>query len=291
MEDLFHINKQILGVIGHPIKHTFSPFIHNKAAQILDLDMLYLPFDVPPSSLKDALKGMIALGLKGFNVTIPHKESIIPYLHHLSEEASIVGSINTIVNDHNELAGYNTDVHGIYESLLPFKDDISGKSATVLGAGGTARAVIFCLIRHFKVSSIHLVNRTVQRAETLKDYFIDSMRYEDITVYELVPPDLVSLLQRSKLIINTTQLGMYPEIDDSPITHKEAFTKDQIVFDAIYNPLKTVFLKMAEEQGATAINGIKMLTHQAAKSFELWTGIQMPVDKILEEITNYYKES
>ena len=178
MKNLFHTNTKIIGLLGHPIKHSFSPFIHNLACQILELDYVYLPLDVMSSSLKNALKGIVALNIKGFNVTIPHKEKMLSYVHQSSEEATICGAVNTVVNDMGKLYGYNTDVYGILETLLPYKDEIINNEVTLFGAGGAARSVIYTLARHFRPSRINIVNRTEQRAETLKEYFNEKMKYE-----------------------------------------------------------------------------------------------------------------
>ncbi len=287
MNDSFHINTMVFGLVGHPIKQSFSPFIHNVAGELLNLDIIYLPFDVPAANLKDAMKGIVALGIKGFNVTLPHKENIINYLHMVSEEASLIGSVNTVVNDLGKLSGYNTDVHGIIETLAPYKDELVGKTVTIIGAGGSARAAIYALIRNFKPSFINIVNRTEQRAESLKEYFINSMNFDQFRTYELFPPDLIDVFQQSKLIINATQAGMVPDIEDSPVELPEAFNKDQIVFDFVYNPLKTRLMSIAESQGATTINGVRMLIAQAAKSFELWTTKEMPVEKIENALIGY----
>jgi shikimate dehydrogenase len=287
MKNSLHNNTKLLGLIGHPIKQSYSPLIHNIASEMLGLEYIYLPFDVPSSSLKNAIKGMVALGIKGFNVTIPHKESILGYMNNLSEEASIIGSINTIVNDMGKLVGYNTDAAGIIETLLPFKESLTGNEVTVLGSGGSARAVIYVLIRYIKPSRINIVNRTEQRAETIRSYFSEKMKYDQFKVYELFPPELLDVLKNSAAIINATSVGMFPEIDDSIITQSSVFVKEQLVFDLIYNPTKTKLLKLAESEGAIAVNGIKTLVYQAAKSFELWTNHEMPVDKISDVITAY----
>ncbi len=171
MRNSFHLNTQIVGLLGHPIKHTFSPFIHNIAFEITKLDYIYLPFDVPPSNLKNAIKGIIALGLKGYNVTIPHKEKMMEFMNNISEEASIVGSVNTVVNEMGKLSGYNTDVTGIHETLNPYKKSLSGETVSIVGSGGAARAVVYTLIRHFKPKKIFLINRTEQRAEGIKKLF------------------------------------------------------------------------------------------------------------------------
>jgi shikimate dehydrogenase len=284
MKDSFHLNTKIIGLLGHPIKQSYSPFIHNVTVELKKLDYIYLPFDVPAANLKNALKGMIALDIKGFNITIPHKENILQFMNDVSEEASIIGSVNTVVNDDGKLTGYNTDINGILESLNPYKDDILGREVSVIGAGGSARAVIYTLIRYFKPAMIHIVNRTEQRAEALKKYFSDKMKYDGIKTKELFPPDLVGIFSNSKLIINATPVGMYPGQDDIVTSLENSFIKDQIVFDLVYNPPQTKLLKLAASRGAIPISGLKMLVHQAAKSFELWTNEEMPFDQIYKSL-------
>ncbi len=284
MKNTFHVNTRLIGLIGHPIKHTYSPFIHNITLELKKMDYIYLPFDVPAANLKNAVKGMVALGIKGFNVTIPHKENIMQLMNNISEEASIIGSINTVVNELGKLTGYNTDVNGILETLNPFKDQIAGQEISVVGAGGAARAVIYCLIRYFKPKVIHIINRTEQRAEALKTYFSDKMKFDLFRAHELFPPELVDIFNNSKLIVNASSVGMFPENDDVITTLTKSFTKDQIVFDLVYNPARTKLLEIASSEGAIALDGIKMLIHQAARSFELWTGEQMPVENIYKSL-------
>ncbi|MHB9039042.1 MAG: shikimate dehydrogenase [Melioribacteraceae bacterium] len=286
-QNKFNHNTKIIGVIGHPIKQSYSPLMHNIAFEIAGLNFIYLPFDVPSNSLKDAMKGMIALGIKGFNVTLPLKEKILPLLKDVSEEANIIGAVNTVVNDDGILRGYNTDVAGIVESLNPFKDEIAGAKISVIGTGGAARSVVYALIRTFKVGQINIINRTEQTAESLKEYFSVKMIHNDFKAHALVPPDLVETFRNSKLIINTTPMGMFPDIDDSATTIKDSFMKGQIVFDVVYNPVKTKLLRLAESQGATIITGLKMFVEQGAKAFELWTGEQMEKEKVYRAIESY----
>ncbi len=290
MRDSFLANTELIGLIGHPIKHSYSPFIQNFALEQMNLDYVYLPFDVPSENLKAAVNGVLALGLKGLNVTLPHKEKIIKFLDEVSEEASIIGAVNTIVNDHGKLMGYNTDAFGILETLLPFKEKISGAKATVIGAGGSARAVIYTLLRYFKPEEINIINRTQQKADTLANDFSLKMRYDLFHTFELFPPDNVGTLRDSKLIVNATTIGMYPEIEDTITDIDDSFNEDQIVFDLIYNPTKTKFLKTAEMQGAKVVGGLKMLIAQAAKSFKLWTGLDMPVEVIADSLQEYIKQ-
>lgn len=284
MKNSFYANTKLIGLIGHPIKHSYSPFIHNVASQLKSVDYIYLPFDVVSDNLESALKGVIALGIDGLNVTIPHKERIIKYLDELSEATSMIGAANTIVNEHGKLKGYNTDIHGIVESLSEYKDRIAGAEVSVIGAGGGARAVIYTLIRYFKPKRINIINRTIQRADTLQNYFTEKMRFDNIKTKDLFPPELTETFYRSKLIINSTSIGMFPHFEDTPTDLSESFHEDQIVFDMIYNPTETKFLKLAKSQGAATLGGMKMLIYQAAKSFELWTGEQMPVQELTRSL-------
>ena len=284
MQNSFYTNTKLIGLVGHPIKQSYSPFIHNIAAQFKSVDYIYLPFDVVADNLEIALKGVVALGISGLNITIPHKEKIIKYLDELSEEAAMIGAVNTIVNEHGKLKGYNTDINGILESLTEFKDLITGSKVCVIGAGGAARAVIFTLIRYFKPEQITIINRTIQRADTLHSYFSEKMRFDNLKTIDLFPPDLIETFNNSKLIVNSTPVGMFPDVDDSPTNLKESFHKDQLVFDMIYNPTETKLLSLAKQQDATTFGGLKMLVHQAAKSFELWTGEEPPVKKLTRSL-------
>ena len=287
MQNSFYANTELIGLIGYPIKQSFSPFIHNVAAELTGTRIIYLPFEVHSTNLKDAVKGTVALGLRGFNVTVPHKVKIVDFINKLSEEAAVIGSVNTVVNELGKLIGYNTDVNGVVESLSPYKSQINGNQVCVLGAGGSARAVIYTLIRNFKPSKIILINRTEQYAETLKQHFKSKMKFDGIVTKELQQPDLKSLLNSCTLIANCTSVGMYPDTDDSVFTNSDVFVKDQIVFDLVYNPVKTKFLEFAESKGAVAVNGLNMLVQQAAKAFTLWTGNEFPTEKVYKSLLLY----
>lgn len=287
MQNSFYANTELIGLIGYPIKQSFSPFIHNVAAELTGTRIIYLPFEVHSTNLKDAVKGTVALGLRGFNVTVPHKVKIVDFINKLSEEAAVIGSVNTVVNEFGKLIGYNTDVNGVTESISPYKSQINGNQVCVLGAGGSARAVIYTLIRNFKPSKIILINRTEQYAETLKQHFKSKMKFDGIVTKELQQPDLKSLLNNCSLIVNCTSVGMYPDTDDSIFTNSDVFVKDQIVFDLVYNPVKTKFLEFAESKGAVAVNGLNMLVQQAAKAFTLWTGNEFPTEKVYKSLLLY----
>ena len=287
MQNSFYANTELIGLIGYPIKQSFSPFIHNVAAELTGTKLIYMPFEVHSSNLKNAVRGMVALGLKGFNVTVPHKVKVVDYINKLSEEASVIGSVNTVVNEQGKLIGYNTDVNGIVESLSQYKSQISGNEVCVIGAGGSARAVIYTLIRNYKPQKIYLVNRTEQHAEALKQHFKSKMKFNDIVTKELQQPDLINVLNNCSLIVNSTPVGMYPTMDDSVLSTPDVFVKDQVVFDLVYNPVKTKFLQLAESKGAVAVNGLNMLVQQAAKSFTLWTGNEFPTEKVYKSLLLY----
>jgi shikimate dehydrogenase len=287
MQNSFYANTELIGLIGYPIKQSFSPFIHNVAAELTGTKIIYMPFEVHSSNLKNAVRGMVALGLKGFNVTVPHKVKVVDYVNKLSEEAAVIGSVNTVVNELGKLIGYNTDVNGILDSLTPHKSQISGNEVCVIGAGGSARTVIYTLIRNFKPQKIYLVNRTEQHAETLKQHFKSKMKFDGIVTKELQQPDLINVLNNCSLIVNSTPVGMYPTTDDSVLSTSDVFVKDQIVFDLVYNPVKTKFLQLADSKNAVTINGLNMLVQQAAKSFTLWTGNEFPTEKVYKSLLLY----
>jgi shikimate dehydrogenase len=287
MQNSFYTDTEWIGLIGYPIKQSFSPFIFNVAAELTGVKIIYLPFEVHSSNLKNAVKGSVALGLKGFNVTVPHKVKVVDYLNKLSEEATVIGSVNTVVNELGKLVGYNTDVNGIIESLTPYKTQINGNEVCVIGAGGSARALIYTLIRMFKPKRIYLVNRTEQHSETLKQHFKSKMKFDGIITKELQQPDLINILSGCSLIVNSTPVGMYPASDDSILSTADVFVQDQIVFDFVYNPVKTKFLQLAESKKAITINGLNMLVQQAAKSFNIWTGAEFPVEKVYKSLLLY----
>jgi len=287
MQNSFYSNTELIGLIGYPIKQSFSPFIHNVAAELTGTKLIYMPFEVHSSNLENAVRGIVALGIKGFNVTVPHKVKVVDYINKLSEETAVIGSVNTVVNEQGKLIGYNTDVNGIVESLTQYKSQISGNEICVIGAGGSARAVIYTLIRNFKPKKIYLINRTEQHAEALKQHFKSKMKFNDIVTKELQQPDLINVLTNCSLIVNSTPIGMYPTMDDSVLSTPDVFVKDQVVFDLIYNPVKTKFLQLAESKGAVTVNGLNMLVQQAAKSFTLWTGNEFPTEKVYKSLLLY----
>jgi shikimate dehydrogenase len=275
---------KLVGIIGHPIVHSWSPAIHQTAFKFTKQNYEYAAFDVLPKNLRDAMKGLLALGIVGCNVTVPHKEAVIEFLDEISADARLVGAVNTVYVENEMLVGHNTDVDGVVEALKPFKEQVANQTVTVFGAGGGARAVVYSLISYFKPSEIFIVNRDASRAELLKKFFADSQNYLNIRVDELHNLNEADAIAKSKLVVNATPVGMFPEVGESVMSDDSADMEGKIFFDLVYNPVHTQFLKTARKKNAIIVSGLEMLYHQAAKAFELWTGTSMPLDKVRAQL-------
>ena len=264
----------IYGVIGDPIEHSLSPQMHNAAFKKLGLNCIYLPFRVTQRNLKSAMMGMRALNIRGFNVVLPHKTAIIKFLDELDEAAQEVGAVNTILNDEGRLIGYNTDGSGAAMALEEQDVDPSDKRIILIGAGGAARAIAFTLARGAR--SIFVLNRTQHRALKLaKD--IERRIGKKILTRSLTRNSLLEALQDADILINATSVGMYPKTKQTVATRK-ILHSGMVVFDIVYNPVKTLLLSEAEAAGAKTITGVGMLVHQGAEAFKIWTNHSPPVE-------------
>ena len=262
----------IVGLIGHPVSHSFSPLMHNEAFRDLNLDYAYLVFDVKEDNLKNAIEGAKALNIKGLNVTIPHKINVIPYLEELDEIASLIGAVNTI--DFKEMKGYNTDGIGAVkaiEEVTPIKN----KKIVVAGAGGASRAISFYLAK-YNAESITILNRNQKKAEKLAEDILNSNLCSSVQSNSITTID--STISDADILINTTPVGMHPKSDEKPITTALSINEDMVVFDAVYNPNETGLLKETLKAGATPVYGIKMLLYQGAECFKIWTSQHPPID-------------
>ena len=264
----------IVGLIGHPVEHSFSPPMHNAAFKALEMDYVYTAFDVNPNDLKNAIAGAQALNIKGFNVTIPHKIDVMNYLNEIDEVASLIGAVNTI--DFKDLKGYNTDGIGAVKAIGEVTN-IKNKNVVIAGAGGASRAISFYIAK-YGADNLTILNRNVEKAQNLagdilKSGLIDNVNSDSINNMDLSGTDI---------LINTTPVGMHPNVDDVPIASNELMHEDLVVFDAVYNPNETGLLKEAIKAGAKPVYGIKMLLYQGAESFEIWTGKKAPID-VMEE--------
>ena len=267
---------KICGLIGDPVEHTMSPVMHNTAYEKLGLNYIYIPFRVAPEQLGQAVDGLRALNVRGFNVTIPHKVSIIPMLDGLDPLAEKIGAVNTVVNTDGELRGYNTDAEGFMRALLNKGVEPGGKNIVVLGAGGAARAVTYKLAE--RETSLTILNRRQELdwaediAELIKEDFGKPVR-----VLELGEENLAEALRDANILINATSVGMSPNDNQSPVP--AGLLKEGLaVFDVVYNPVVTRLLGEAKAAGAQIISGVDMLVWQGALAFEKWTGQEAPLD-------------
>lgn len=268
---------QNLGVMGWPIRHSLSPVLQNAALEKAGLDYVYVALPVPPEKLRTAVAGLQAMGFAGWNVTIPHKQAIMPLLDEIDEDARIIGAVNTVIHKDGRLIGHNTDVTGF---LLPFKRrgiDLRGKKAALLGAGGAARAVIWGLLRE-GVSSLAIGVRNLRKAESLIEEFAP---YGILHIHHWEDEAFREELGEADLLVNTTPLGMTPHTDGMPPVVWQDLKASAIVYDIIYTPAHTRFLREAAAHGHTILNGEEMLAGQGAAAFALWTGQEADLDCML----------
>jgi len=281
------MNKVISGktsvcvVIGEPIEHTASPAIHNAAFDKMGLDYLFVAFRVKNEDLGKAIDGMRAFGIRGLSVTVPHKVSVIPFMDNLDSLAQKIEAVNTVVNENGLLTGYNTDADGFLKALCAKGIEPQGMRFAVLGAGGAARAICFALAES-GAKRIIILNRLsgLKRAESLA-LRVSEFSSAEIRALELTDKNTADVLKNVDAVVNATTLGMSPEIGQTPI-RTEILRAGLVVIDIIYNPLTTRLLQEAEQKGARIINGLEMLVCQGASAFELWTGVQAPVDVMRE---------
>jgi shikimate dehydrogenase len=275
---------QRLGIIGYPIGHSISPIFQQAALDHLGIDATYEKWEVTPEGVGDFVNGLRAPGSLGINITVPHKQAVIPFLDEVDEWATAAGAVNTIVNHDGRLTGHNTDGPGFLQALLVETGYSSqGTSALILGAGGAARGILLALVRG-GVDSLVIANRTLERAETLAQLSSDNgVSSEAIT---LGTDAVTEAAASANLIVNCTTMGMTrgPDEHGSPISAAQ-IPASAIVNDVVYTPLITPILREAAAAGATALGGLHMLVYQGVLSFKMWTGQDAPVDVMLEAAT------
>jgi len=270
----------IVGLIGHPVEHSFSPPMHNAAFDALNMDYAYVAFDVNPNDLKSAIEGAESLNIKGFNVTIPHKVDVMQYLDELDEVARLIGAVNTI--DFKNLKGYNTDGIGAVKAIEEVTS-IKNKNVVVAGAGGASRAISFYIAK-YGAESLTILNRNEAKAESLASDVSDSGLIGEVASDSINA--IGNYMDGADVLIDTTPLGMHPNINDEPIVKADMMDEDLVVFDAVYNPNETVLIKEAIKANAKPVYGIKMLLYQGAESFKIWTGKTAPVDVMEKALRN-----
>ncbi|MFB3160615.1 shikimate dehydrogenase [Neobacillus sp. 179-J 1A1 HS] len=269
--------KKLFAVLGYPIGHSMSPIMLNDVLSYYEIDAHYHPFKVSPEELEIAIRGLKVIGISGFNVTIPHKSAIIPFLDTVDDLALSIGAVNTVVNDNGKLVGYNTDGYGFIKGLEPYISSFSDKKVLVIGAGGAARAIYFTMAK-MKPLALDITNRTVIKATEL----IKACPFESNS-RALSLDEAEVQLNEYDVVIQTTMIGMYPNVLETPISLKK-LNNQALVCDIVYNPLETQFLKEARQKGATVQNGVEMFVYQGALAFEKWTGIFPDVKRMRENV-------
>jgi shikimate dehydrogenase len=265
---------KLCGVIGDPIEHSLSPTIQNSAFNHLDLDFVFLAFNVKPEDLEAAIQGLKALGIRGLNVTMPHKTNVVGCLDELDSTVKFLDSANTIVNKESKLFGFNTDGVGAIQALQENGVDIASSNVLLLGAGGAGRSIALSIAEQAR--GLVILNRDYEKARRL-ELDLEKKFPKNIISTSLSAVSIKKYLKKSDVLINATNVGMKPNQNQS-IVDPRFLTSNLTVMDIVYNPVETKLLIAAKEAGARAINGIDMLIHQGAVSFELWTGKKAPIE-------------
>ncbi|GAX35972.1 shikimate dehydrogenase [Nodularia sp. NIES-3585] len=279
---------QLLGVIGHPVEHSLSPLMHNAALAQLGLDYIYLPFPIKPENLEVAIAGFAAINVVGFSVTIPLKQAIMPLLSEITPTARAIGAVNTVSRQNNQWVGTNTDIEGFIAPLqTTYQQDWSQKIAVVLGNGGAARAVV-AGCQQLGFAQIHVVGRNMQKLVEFRNSWGNSPLAEKLQVH--IWDDLAQLISSADLLVNTTPVGMYPQMNDSPVSVEDMqkLSPSAIAYDLIYIPHATQFLQQAQKQGAIAINGLEMLVQQGVAALKIWLQREtLPVDVMRQALRQH----
>ena len=277
---------RLAAVVANPIKHSISPFIHNSAFEATETNGVYLAWEVEATDLAETVANIRRYQMYGINLSMPYKEQVIPYLDQLSEEACLIGAVNTVVNREGTLIGYNTDGKGFFKSLPSFK--ISRKRLVLLGAGGAAKAILAQAILDgvsqisvfVRSSSMEKTRPYLEKIQNATGFRVDLFALEDVQ-------ELQDSITQADLLVNATSVGM--DGSSQPIPTSIVLPEKLMVADVIYQPFETPFLKWAKNQGNQSINGLGMLLYQAAEAFELWTGKEMPTDQIWELLKQKYQ--
>ena len=277
---------RLAAVVANPIKHSISPFIHNSAFEATNTNGVYLAWEVDEAELAETVANIRRYQMYGINLSMPYKEQVIPYLDQLSEEACLIGAVNTVVNREGTLIGYNTDGKGFFKSLPSFK--ISRKRLVLLGAGGAAKAILAQAILDgvsqisvfVRSSSMEKTRPYLEKIQNATGFRVDLFALEDVQ-------ELQDSITKADLLVNATSVGM--DGSSQPIPTSIVLPEKLMVADVIYQPFETPFLKWARNQGNQSINGLGMLLYQAAEAFELWTGKEMPTDQIWELLKQKYQ--
>lgn len=258
---------KVCGIIAYPVAHSLSPMMHNFYAEQMGIDFAYVPFQVPEDEVEAAVKGAYALNLAGLNVTVPHKQRVIPYLKELDPAAQAIGAVNTLVRIPGGYKGYNTDAPGLFRAMTEAGMRIEGADCLILGAGGAAKAAAFVLGSRGAASAV-VLNRTKQRAVELAEEM--NQKFGRTFLSGMALSDYGKLPAKSWLAIQTTSVGMHPHPGEAPLEDPAFYQNIHSAVDVIYTPCKTRFMTLVGEAGGRAVNGLDMLIYQGIEAFELW---------------------
>jgi shikimate dehydrogenase len=273
---------KVVGVIGWPVKHSLSPPMQNAALAELGLNWVYVPFEVHPEQLAEAIAAVRALRLVGLNVTVPHKGGVAGLVDELGDSARVLGAVNTVVNRDGHLAGHNTDGEGFLRSLAEAGETVRGRRVALIGAGGSARAVAYAVMRD-GAARLTIINRTPERAAQVADLVRENTGGE-VLAAPLESSEAEGAVREAEIVVDSTPCGMYPETEVPPVIPAEWLHEGQCVCDLVYTPRDTVLLRAARERGARTVEGSGMLVHQGAIALELWTGKRAPVGVMREAL-------
>ncbi|MBQ7777190.1 MAG: shikimate dehydrogenase [Lachnospiraceae bacterium] len=263
------------GLIGNPVEHTLSPLLQNYLAEETETNMVYVPFHVETGRLEDAVKGAFALNLLGCNVTVPYKSDVIPYLTDIDELAARIGAVNTLVRTEKGYKGYNTDMPGLYRAMMSDGVDVKDRDCVILGAGGVARAVAVMLLDK-GARMVYMLNRTLEKAQAVAEE-VNGMAGTEF-VKALALTDYDKLPAEKFLVIQATNIGMHPKVEDVVIEDEAFYQKVEIGYDLIFNPGETRFMKLTRAAGGRSYNGAKMLVYQGVIAYELWNNTSIAED-------------
>jgi len=274
---------QLYCIFGSPVRHSLSPIMHNRAFLSMGMNALYMAFE--PETIKSALDSMKSLGIAGASITIPFKIEAMKYMDYIDPLAESIGSVNTVFNDNGVLKGYNTDGYGALDAIKNNGIQVNGEKVLILGNGGSARSIAFTLLS--SGAEVYISGRNHEKIVSLTDDLKQEYKSVDYILTESIQKNF---MENINIIINTTPLGMFPDIDSIPIS-AELLNSEHIVFDIVYAPESTHLLNCALSKGCKIIKGLDMLVYQGARQFNIWTGASPPVDIMKRTLNEYLNKS
>lgn len=271
---IINTDTKLVGLFGYPLSQSLSSIMQNASFQKYNLNKIYIPIEVTRDNLETVVKGISKMNFDGFNITKPYKVDIMKYLDDIDEYAKLIGAVNTVRISNGILKGYNTDGTGFLKSFEEGTGTkIEGKKVFILGSGGAARAIAITLALS-KAQSIYICNRTYEKAKSLAAYV---NKLGNCAAIPMEYEDMKKAIDDSHVLVNTTSVGMFPNINESPL-NGNLLNENLVVCDIVYNPMKTKLLIDAVQRGCKIVPGLGMFVYQGAEAFEIWTDIKAPVE-------------